>query len=31
MGAPPAIGEVQPGGHLGEDDIERFEDRYNRA
>ena len=23
--------EVQSGGFLGEDDIERFEDRYNRS
>jgi len=23
--------EVQSGGYLGEDDIERFENRYNRA
>ena len=23
--------EVQSGGYLGEDDIERFEDRYQRA
>jgi mannose-6-phosphate isomerase-like protein (cupin superfamily) len=22
--------EVQSGGYLGEDDFERFEDRYNR-
>jgi mannose-6-phosphate isomerase-like protein (cupin superfamily) len=22
--------EVQSGGYLGEDDIERFQDRYNR-
>ncbi len=25
------IVEVQSGGYLGEDDIERFDDRYNRA
>ena len=24
------IVEVQSGGYLGEDDIERFDDRYNR-
>jgi mannose-1-phosphate guanylyltransferase/mannose-6-phosphate isomerase len=23
--------EVQSGGYLGEDDIQRFEDRYNRS
>ena len=23
--------EVQSGSYLGEDDIERFEDRYNRS
>jgi mannose-1-phosphate guanylyltransferase/mannose-6-phosphate isomerase len=28
--APLLIIEVQSGGYLGEDDIERFEDRYNR-
>lgn len=27
---PLEIIEVQSGGYLGEDDIERFEDRYNR-
>jgi mannose-6-phosphate isomerase-like protein (cupin superfamily) len=25
------IVEVQSGSYLGEDDIERFEDRYNRS
>ena len=29
--APLFIVEVQSGSYLGEDDIERFEDRYNRA
>ncbi len=29
--APLFIVEVQSGGYLGEDDIERFEDRYNRS
>jgi mannose-6-phosphate isomerase-like protein (cupin superfamily) len=28
--APLMIIEVQSGSYLGEDDIERFEDRYNR-
>ena len=28
--APLEIIEVQSGGYLGEDDIVRFEDRYNR-
>jgi mannose-6-phosphate isomerase-like protein (cupin superfamily) len=27
---PLMIIEVQSGSYLGEDDIERFEDRYNR-
>ncbi len=30
-GAPLVVVEVQTGGYLGEDDIERFEDRYGRA
>ncbi len=29
--APLFVVEVQSGAYLGEDDIERFEDRYNRA
>jgi mannose-1-phosphate guanylyltransferase/mannose-6-phosphate isomerase len=29
--APLFIVEVQSGGYLGEDDIERFEDRYKRT
>jgi len=29
--APVYLVEVQSGGYLGEDDIERFEDRYNRV
>jgi mannose-6-phosphate isomerase-like protein (cupin superfamily) len=29
--APLFIVEVQSGSYLGEDDIERFEDRYNRG
>ena len=29
--APLYIVEVQSGDYLGEDDIERFEDRYNRG
>ena len=28
---PLLIVEVQSGSYLGEDDIERFEDRYNRS
>ena len=28
--APLFLVEVQSGGYLGEDDIERFEDRYGR-
>lgn len=28
---PLVIIEVQLGSYLGEDDIERFEDRYNRS
>ena len=28
---PLLIIEVQSGSYLGEDDIERFEDRYNRS
>ena len=28
---PLEIVEVQSGGYLGEDDIVRFEDKYNRA
>ncbi|MGH8629965.1 MAG: hypothetical protein ACREU7_04255 [Burkholderiales bacterium] len=28
--APLFVVEVQSGVYLGEDDIERFEDRYNR-
>jgi mannose-1-phosphate guanylyltransferase/mannose-6-phosphate isomerase len=29
--APLFLVEVQSGDYLGEDDIERFEDRYNRS
>ena len=31
MGAPLLIVEVQSGSALGEDDIERFEDKYNHS
>ena len=30
-GVPLQLIEVQSGDYLGEDDIERFEDRYRRA